>query len=88
MRGPIFRELRRSSESGSDAQSEIGGGMSNALTTELESLPALLIPAAVELIKIIKSAPNPSDAIERAKFYALVDAEKIAADELLKKALP
>jgi hypothetical protein len=60
----------------------------SALTNELESIPALLVGPLVELVKIIINAPNPADAIERAKFYALADAEKIAADELLKKSLP
>lgn len=62
--------------------------MSNPLIDVLGTVPAILYASLAELVKIIVDAPNPSDAIERAKFYALADAEKIAADELLKKALP
>lgn len=59
----------------------------SALTNELETLPALLVGPLVELVKIIIGAPDPQAAIDRAKFYALADTEKLAADELLKKTL-
>lgn len=62
--------------------------MPNPLTQAIEAVPGALIAPLADLVRLIVDAPNPSIAIERAKFYALADAEKLAADALLKKALP
>lgn len=62
--------------------------MPNPLTELIDEIPAVLAAPLIELVRIILGAPDPASAIERAKFYALADAEKLAADAALRKALP
>jgi len=61
--------------------------LSNPLSKVLDAVPGALIVPLAELVKIIIDAPNPRDAIDRAKFYAAASAAKLAADEALKKEL-
>lgn len=53
----------------------------------IPGIPAVLVEPIADLVEVIIGAPDPQDALNRARYYATADAAKIAADELLRKEL-